>query len=47
LHKGSIVSDMVLSGTTQLYNSISPKFLNYQGTGFINYFKVYKYEKLT
>ena len=46
LHKGSVVSDMVLSGTTQLYNSISPKFLNYQGTGFMNYFKAYKYGKL-
>jgi hypothetical protein len=43
LHKGSIVSDMVLSGITQLYNSISPKYLNVNGTGFINYYKIYKF----
>ena len=43
LHKDTRVSDMVLSGVKQLYNSISPKYLNINGTGFVNYFKLYKY----
>lgn len=46
LHKDTKVSDMVLSGIKQLYNSISPKYLNVNGTGFVNYFKIYKYGNL-
>lgn len=42
LHKGTRVSDMVLSGIKGLHNSISPKYLNMNGTGFLNYFNVYK-----
>lgn len=47
LHKDSRVSDMVLSGITQLYNSISPRYLNINGTGFLNYFKAYKYGNIS
>lgn len=46
LHKDTRVSDMVLGGLKQLYNSLSPKFLNINGTGFVNYIKVYKYGNL-
>lgn len=46
LHKNTKVSDMVNSGINNLYNSVSPKFLNYQGTGFLNYFKIYKFGNL-
>ena len=47
LHKNTRVSDMVLSGVTQLYASITPKYLNINGTGFINYYKIYKYGNLS
>jgi hypothetical protein len=46
LHKKTKISDMVNSAIYTVYNSISPKFLNYQGTGFINYFKIYKFGTL-
>lgn len=46
LHKDTRVSNMILSGVKQLYNSLSPKFLNINGTGFVNYVKVYKYGNL-
>ena len=46
LHKNTRISELILSGTSQLYNSISPKFLNQNGTGFVNFFKIYKYSKL-
>lgn len=47
LHKNTKVSEMVLSGVNQLYNSITPKYLNINGTGFVNYYKIYKYGNLT
>lgn len=46
LHKNTRVSEMINAGISSLYNSISPKFLNYQGTGFVNYFKIYKFGNL-
>jgi hypothetical protein len=47
LHKDTRVSDMVLSGVKQLYNSLSPRFLNINGTGFTNYIKIYKYGNMS
>jgi hypothetical protein len=43
LHSGTRISDMLLAGTKMLYNSISPKYLNYKGTGFKSIIKVYKF----
>ena len=43
LHSGTRISDMLLTGTKALYNSISPKYLNYKGTGFKSIIKVYKF----
>ena len=45
LHGNTKYSQMVISATTQLYKSISPKYLNVAGTGFINYFKSYTFGK--
>jgi hypothetical protein len=45
LHGNTRYSQMVISATTQLYKSISPKYLNAAGTGFINYFKSYTFGK--
>lgn len=42
LHPNSRVSDIVLAGTTTLYNSISPAYLNLKGTGFRSILKRYK-----
>jgi hypothetical protein len=46
LHRESRASQMMMSGLQQLYNSISPNYLNSNGTGFINNFKVYKFGKI-
>ena len=43
LHKDTRISDMILSGVKFLYNSIPTKYLNFNGTGFINHYKVYKF----
>lgn len=43
LHQNTKISDIISSGTQSLYNSISPKYLNKNGTGFINNIKVYKF----
>ena len=43
LHKGTRISEMVISGSRMLYNSINPKYLNFKGTGFIPIFKSYKF----
>ena len=43
LHGKTRLSEMVLSGITGLYNTISPKFLNIYGTGFINKYQAYKF----
>jgi hypothetical protein len=43
LHSNTRISEMVISGVKSLYNSISPKYLNAGGTGFINNFKLYKF----
>lgn len=43
LHKNTRISDMILAGVKMLYSSISPKYLNINGTGFTNYYKLYKY----
>ncbi len=45
LHGDTRYSQMVISATTQLYKSISPRYLNVAGTGFINYFKSYTFGK--
>jgi len=45
LHGKTKYSQMVISATTQLYKSISPKYLNVAGTGFVNYFKSYTFGK--
>lgn len=42
LHHGSRVSQVLNAGTTMLYNSIQPRFLNYSGTGFRMLNKIYK-----
>lgn len=42
LHSGTRISEMLLSGTKVLYNSISPNYLNYKGTGFKGIVKIYK-----
>ena len=42
LHGNSRISDIVLSGTKALYNSISPAYLNTKGTGFRSMLKYYK-----
>jgi len=43
LHKNTRISDMIISGTKSLYDSISPKYLNMNGSGFINFFTLYKF----
>ena len=43
LHKNTRFNQMIISGKTALYNSISPKYLNATGTSFIGYFKAYKF----
>lgn len=43
LHSGTRISDMILSGTKMLYNSILPNYLNYKGTGFKSITKRYKF----
>lgn len=45
LHGDTRISEMVISGTKALYNSISPKYLNANGTGFVNYYKSYTFGK--
>lgn len=45
LHENTRYSEMVLSATTALYKSISPRYLNVSGTGFVNYFKSYTFAK--
>jgi hypothetical protein len=47
LHAGTRVSDMILSGTKMLYKSISPRYLNYKGTGFKTITKRYKFGNST
>lgn len=42
LHSGTRISEMLMSGTKMLYNSISPSYLNYKGTGFKAIVKIYK-----
>jgi hypothetical protein len=42
LHGNSRISDIVLAGTTALYNSIKPAYLNTKGTGFCSMIKYYK-----
>lgn len=46
LHKGTKFSDMLLSGTKVLYDSIKPNYLNVKGTGFNHINKVYKIGKI-
>ena len=41
LHKGTRISDLVISGIKTLHNAISPRYLNMNGTGFLNYFNSY------
>jgi hypothetical protein len=43
LHKNTRMSDMIISGTKSLYDSISPKYLNMNGSGFVNFFNSYKF----
>lgn len=43
LHEQTKLSDMIKSGIKTLYNSIPEKYLNVNGTGFINHFKIYKF----
>jgi hypothetical protein len=43
LHADTKISQMILTGTKELYNLISPKYLNNEGTGFINNFRVYHF----
>lgn len=43
LHGNTVYSQMVISAITTLYKSISPKYLNATGTGFVNYFKSYTF----
>jgi hypothetical protein len=43
LHGNTRVSEMIISGTKALYDSISPKYLNMNGTGFLNYHNLYKF----
>jgi hypothetical protein len=43
LHKNTRMSEMIISGTKSLYDSISPKYLNMNGSGFINFFNSYKF----
>jgi len=47
LHKGTKISEMLLSGSRMLYNSISPKYLNFKGTGFRPITKMYKFGNMT
>jgi hypothetical protein len=42
LHHNSRFSQILLSGTKMLYNSINPRYLNTKGTGFKNINKLYK-----
>ncbi len=42
LHSGTRISEMLMAGTKMLYNSISPKYLNYKGTGFRAITKIYR-----
>jgi hypothetical protein len=42
-HSNTRISEMVLHGVVSLYNSINPKYLNINGTGFINNYQVYKF----
>ncbi len=43
LHNDTQLSKTLLSDLNQLYNNISPKFLNRQGTSFLNFIKFYKF----
>lgn len=43
LHRGSKLSEMLFSGSKIFYDSISPKYLNYKGTGFKPFSKVYQF----
>lgn len=43
LHKGTRISDIILAGSKTLYNSISPKYLTSNGTGFKTITKKYKF----
>lgn len=47
LHKNTKVSEMVISGVNSLYNSIPARYLNMNGTGFINHIKYYQFGKVT
>ena len=47
LHKNTRVSEMVISGVNALYNSIPSRYLNMNGTGFINHIKYYQFGKIT
>jgi hypothetical protein len=46
LHKNSKISEISMQGIKSLYNSISPRYLNYTGTGLLNKFKSYKFREL-
>lgn len=43
LHKNTKISDMIISGTKLLYDSVSPRYLNTKGSGFVNFFNMYKF----
>lgn len=43
LHDQTRISDMIKSGIKTLYNSIPEKYLNINGTGFVNHFKIYTF----
>jgi hypothetical protein len=43
LHKNTRISEMIISGTKSLYDSISPRYLNMNGSGFLNYYNLYKF----
>jgi len=42
-HSNRRIAQMVLHGVISLYNSIHPRYLNINGTGFINNYQVYKF----
>jgi hypothetical protein len=43
LHSDTPLSKVLLSDLNQLYNTVSSKFLNRQGTSFINFIKFYRF----
>lgn len=43
LHKGTRLSEMIVSASKSLYDSISPEYLNSKGTGFKPFSKIYEF----